>query len=538
LHRRRRLATTFAALFLFLTCAWADAAAQISSDVSGNPFSPAPYRVGERLSYNVSFSNFPTAAHVELFVAGRGVFYGREGIEIRAHVETIGVVSAALYSINNDYVTYVDPANGFPYRVQQTIREGGGISDVARELNQLGGASAMPAAQATDIFPGSFDFISALYRLRALPLAQGASYGLTVQNGTVSYNAEVKVSGREMAKTNVGSSNTIATQVRVRGNASADAYRVRVNFTDDERHLPVIVTARHSSGEIRAELASAEIETETAPPSTGATPVMPSTPGIRLPPSAGIPARPPGRGATEGASVTPPTGPGVVGSIPELPFVVGEQLNFNFFLGGGAQPIGAASFQVRARAKYFNRDGLLLAAAMQTTGAGQRLFAVNDQINSYVDASTLFPFTTELNLQEGTRRDTLAVSLDQNSRSALFSDGTRVEMPVGTHDLVSVFYALRSFDLTPGKRNAVSLLVNKRPRLLFVTALRRASISLGGQQIPAVELSLVTNDTEGDRFSLRLWVSTDARRLPLRLTALTPLGPVRADLAIIPTQLQ
>ena len=112
-----------------------------------------------------------------------------------------------------------------------------------------------------------------------------------------------------------------------------------------------------------------------------------------------------------------------------------------------------------------------------------------------------------------------------------------MEVPVGTHDLLSVFFALRSFDLTPGKRTSVSLLVNKRPRLLHITALRRADLLLSGQQIPAVELALATNDPDGNRFNLRLWVSTDKRRLPLRLTATTPLGPVRADLAIIPTTL-
>jgi hypothetical protein len=63
-------------------------------------------------------------------------------------------------------------------------------------------------------------------------------------------------------------------------------------------------------------------------------------------------------------------------------------------------------------------------------------------------------------------------------------------------------------------------------------------LQLGGQNIPAVELALATNDPAGNRLALRLWVSTDKRRLPLRLTAVTPLGPVRADLAIIPTALQ
>jgi hypothetical protein len=51
-------------------------------------------------------------------------------------------------------------------------------------------------------------------------------------------------------------------------------------------------------------------------------------------------------------------------------------------------------------------------------------------------------------------------------------------------------------------------------------------------------LALNTSDSDGDKLALRLWVSTDKRRLPLRLTAVTPLGPVRADLVIIPTALQ
>lgn len=516
----KTLAAVLAAL-----CLCAATLAQTHTDVGASPFSDAPYRVGEHLTYTVAFSNFPTAAHVELLVAGRGQFYGREGVELHAHVETIGVVSAALYSLANNYVTFVDPSTGLPYRAQQVIREGARVADVTRDYNTPLGASALPASHMEGASPGTFDFLAALYRLRALPLAPGNVYTLAVQNGDASYNATVTVTGRETVKTNVGSSNTLVAQVRVPGNAEADAYRVHVYFTDDERHIPVLITARHRAGEIRVELASAEMLTP--PPDVSATPqpgMTPLPPGVRPTPAVG-----PVPGST-------PAGPPVA-SLPDLPFKPGEQLNFNFFLGTGAQPVGTASFQVRPRARYFNRDGLMLLAIMQTTGAGQTLFPVNDRISAYVDPSTILPFRTELSLQEGKRVTRRVVSADQNGGSALFDDGTRVEMPVGTHDLVSVFYALRSFDLTPGKRNAVSLLINKRPRLLFVTALQRGTIRLGGQTIPAVELSLSTDEPDGNRFNLRLWVSTDSRRLPLRLTAQTPLGPLRADLAIIPTSL-
>ncbi|HEY6660911.1 MAG TPA: hypothetical protein VI031_07205, partial [Pyrinomonadaceae bacterium] len=73
------------------------------------PFSQSPYLIGERLTYNVSFSNFPSAAHVEVEVVSRGVYFGRDAIQLRGHVETTGVINVALYAINNDYETYIDP---------------------------------------------------------------------------------------------------------------------------------------------------------------------------------------------------------------------------------------------------------------------------------------------------------------------------------------------------------------------------------------------------------------------------------------------
>jgi hypothetical protein len=126
------------------------------------------------------------------------------------------------------------------------------------------------------------------------------------------------------------------------------------------------------------------------------------------------------------------------------------------------------------------------------------------------------------------------VNMDQERGTAVTPDGKSIEMPVGTYDWVSVLYALRSFDLTPPKRNAVSLLINRRPRTLFITALKRETIELGGQRIPAVQLALATDEPDGDKMGLRLWVSLDRRRLPLRIAANTPLGQIRGDLTIIP----
>src|SRR5215471_7654269 len=98
--------------------AWPSGAQQ-NTDSSSLPQSTGSYLIGERLTYNVSFSNFGTAAHLEMFVAGHGQFFGRDAIELRGRLLTTGVVYAALVSINSDYVSYVDPATGLPFHVKQ-----------------------------------------------------------------------------------------------------------------------------------------------------------------------------------------------------------------------------------------------------------------------------------------------------------------------------------------------------------------------------------------------------------------------------------
>jgi hypothetical protein len=217
-----------------------------------------------------------------------------------------------------------------------------------------------------------------------------------------------------------------------------------------------------------------------------------------------------------------------------LPFAAGEQLNFNIYLENVAQPVGLASFQVRPRAQYFGRDGLMLTGKAQTVGTAQTLLSANDQLTTYVDPTTLLPYRFEMILHESRKQANQIVILDQDKGNATTETGTRIEVPVGTYDLLSVFYALRSFNLRSPKPNAVSLLVNNRARTLFITFLKRETIDLGGQQVPALQLSLTTDDAQPDRNGLRLWVSDDQRRLPLRLTAGTPSGRVRADLAILP----
>ena len=477
-------------------------------------FSQAPYQIGERLTYNVSFSSFPSAAHAEFHIVSRGVHFERDAIHLRAHIQTTGLVNVALLAINNDYTSYVDPSTGLPFRSEETARDATNSTDSVRDFTQPAGKEAIPPKQ-TNV-PGTYDVLSAFYRARALPLADGGQYTFSVRGEAAQYDVEVKVTGRQQINTTVGSFSTIVTHVRV---SNSPLRNVRVYFSDDQQHVPVLITAKVSAGEIRAELAGSEIVKPVLPPTTPTTPPIAVRPGPL--PTAPAP-----------TAAAPPA------DLDEWPFKIGEQLNYQIFVGTIPAPAGITTFQVKGRQRYFDRDGLYLSVNAQTTNALAQVFVARDTIDSYVDPKVLLPFRTVMNLIEGRRRLNQTLTLNQETGLATSDQGARIEMPAGTHDYLSFFYAVRTFNLSPNKRSVTSMLVENKPKTIFVNVQRRETIQLGGQQIPALVLAITTDDSEPDKYQLRMWISDDKRRLPLRITCATQLGPLRADLAILPASPQ
>jgi hypothetical protein len=350
------------------------------------------------------------------------------------------------------------------------------------------------------------DLLSAVYRVRAMPLSNGASYYTTIRNEGEEYRAQIKVDGREMVRTSVGSFQAIATHVNMK---SGPDYDIRAYFSDDEWHVPVMVTARYRGGDIQIELAGSIVNAPQRP-AQNRTNVVPANPRATPTPATRAPA---------------PL---------DLPFKVGEQLNYRLFLGKTETSIGSLNFEIKSRGRFFNRDGLQIAVIGQTIGPAS--IAIKDQITSYVDPATLLPFRTELNLSEGSYHHLRTYNLDQD-RGAATVDGARdrVDIPVGTHDLISAFYSLRTFDLTPKRNNSISIMAIHHPRVLTVKSIQRETIDLNGQKIAAIALQLVTDDAQPDKQQIRIWVGDDGRHLPLRISAITDLGPVRADLIVVPS---
>ena len=80
-QRKIRSPLTIAQIVALIICLTPCGSAQQSSNADA-PFNINAYRIGERLTYNVNYSKFVSAAHIELFVAEKRIALGHEQFDM------------------------------------------------------------------------------------------------------------------------------------------------------------------------------------------------------------------------------------------------------------------------------------------------------------------------------------------------------------------------------------------------------------------------------------------------------------------------
>src|SRR5438132_13760348 len=55
------------------------------------------FRIGEKLTYSVSFGKFDNAAYAETYVVSRGTIAGKDAVQLQSKIKTLQFVSAAFF---------------------------------------------------------------------------------------------------------------------------------------------------------------------------------------------------------------------------------------------------------------------------------------------------------------------------------------------------------------------------------------------------------------------------------------------------------
>jgi hypothetical protein len=486
--------------------------------------------VGERLVYNVSWSSFASAARLEMEVAGQGQFFGQESYQLRTRVETLGQVRSLFGDIENQYTSYVNLKNAVPYRVVSSIHQGQKKAEEIAILDHAKQQAVFSDDSTVKLPGGTYDLPSLVYGLRLRTLSASSKFKLHALLGKELIELEAVVKGRERVVSQVGAYNTIQIKFYPR-NGKYDKYRGYLWLSDDAQRLPVLIKARLSFGEIRAELINVTVATRPETPlaklitprDEAGNPSSPLPgPGNPLPPGPepGLPTN----GHKPPAGVEPPPAPR------DFPFVVGERLNYDI-AWGNFPSVGKASFEVRQQGMLGKNRVYEFFGEASSVGAARTLINVNDQLSSLALVDTLVPVRTDLRLREGKRSKQITATYDWPKNQASLSSGTQTEVRPGTYDLLSLFYAVRAADLKVGaKRDFPFLDANHRLQMVTIRVVKQESI--GGPLGTREALQIDVLAPEPAKILLaQVWISNDARRLPLYLVTRTRFGELRFQLS-------
>jgi uncharacterized protein DUF3108 len=220
--------------------------------------SELPFAVGERLSYDVSWSNFVVAGELVLETKDRRSFDGVDAFHVTAQAQSVGIVSVLGYKVNDVYESFLNASTLEPLRAEKRTRHGKKRGQESIVIDHQKRTATLSDGRVLEIPPNTYDLAGLLYAVRASDLAAGKPRTFTLIEDGKLYTLNVEVEGREKVRTRAGEFDTLRVATRtIGGRESKDPYKLRIYITSDWRRMPVLITAEPSWGEVRVELTSA-----------------------------------------------------------------------------------------------------------------------------------------------------------------------------------------------------------------------------------------------------------------------------------------
>jgi hypothetical protein len=454
------------------------------------------FRIGEKLTYNISFEKFENAGYAEIFVVSTGKLVDKNAVELRSKIRTDDFVSAAFYLIDEMRTTFAGAETGLPLFVKKTNLETGlpeeTISNFLVEPTM------------------DFDLLTLIYRVRNV----GGIGNFTIRESGKTYNISFQNTVSESIETPAGNFETSVSTVQSDYFTEKGITNLRINFSIDEARIPALIRFKTDKGEFQLKLASLQVLNNQNPNMPTPTPSVVPTP-VRTPTPIPTP-----KPYLENQTLSP-----------DLAFVLGETLEYR--VTNLTQPIGTLTLQAKERKLFQNQDSLLLTATVTKVEPGNQLFYLNDGINAQVNPNTLAPKFIEIKFNGLLSSINQTASFNQEAGTATFNNKPPLEIPVGTHSLLSLAYAIRSFNLKPSadptnpvNDTRVAVFLDGKPYVFTLRPSNAEIINFKEEKISAQLITIKTGEPGYDRLNLRLWLSTDEKRVPLRFSA----GNYQADL--------
>ncbi len=228
------------------------------------PNATRAYEVGERLDYRISWGGV-TAGHATMAVHPGTTEDGKPAYLLTSTTHSSKAISW-FYKVRDRVVSQIDPVTGVPYRIDIDQRHGKRkrirttVFDQAAQRATTYQKGREPVQ--VDTPPMVHDILSCLYYLRSLPsLEPHTTHVVDVHEGKKNWRLLVKTLDRERINTVAGTFDTIPVKAEVRfKGVFFDRGDVRIWFSDDARHIPVLIRIKIRLGHVTIQLTGSHLE--------------------------------------------------------------------------------------------------------------------------------------------------------------------------------------------------------------------------------------------------------------------------------------
>ena len=231
-------------------------------------------------------------------------------------------------------------------------------------------------------------------------------------------------------------------------------------------------------------------------------------------------------------------------TLPSNAFGAGEKITYRVHYG--FVTAGEAELLIDKKIHMINnRPSYRIDIKGRTTGLADKLYNVKDNWGTYMDTAAVVPHRFYRHIREGKYRKNEVVNFHQLNKKAVVhrysKDGKELEssetyeVPVYVQDLVSGYYYMRTLDYTnvkPGEILKVQAFFDDEVYDFKVRFIGREKVKTELGRLDALVMAPILPENslfKGDN-AVKLWLSDDQHKIPLKIKADMLVGAIEVDI--------
>jgi hypothetical protein len=213
-----------------------------------------------------------------------------------------------------------------------------------------------------------------------------------------------------------------------------------------------------------------------------------------------------------------------------VPFAVGEKLTYDVSWSSYVTA-GAATLSVQEKKPSYDSVAYYIVAEGRPVALLASLYDLYYKADTLLDAYSLLPQRGSVFSKEGKRQRMKTTMFNHKANTAHYEVQTRtlvetdLKMPANSQDPLGAIYVLRAVALKTGDRFSMPICDAGETYTVEMSVSAPESVTSGIGEVRAWKITpTLPKDKDTGAQALTLWISDDARRLPVRMRAQLAVG--------------